>query len=140
MPAIDGPPPSPQTTWETLRKARPEVLIISTPVAHVPLLLTQLADMALQPGWWNIPAVYNSNVFVVDEALFNRPSPRVVDGVRVLAGILAPPSGGGESPLPPKTCWKLSMKVGHRCRAKLLPNYFLPYGVGPAPRDSYERS
>ncbi|MFJ8744877.1 hypothetical protein ACIRL2_36580 [Embleya sp. NPDC127516] len=41
------------------------------------------------PGWSDLPAVRNDNVWVLDgPAYFNRPGPRVVRGVEILAYVL----------------------------------------------------
>jgi iron complex transport system substrate-binding protein len=48
-------------------------------------------DVARQwPGWADVPAVRNDEVWVVDgPAYFNRPGPRVIDGAEILAAVLA---------------------------------------------------
>jgi hypothetical protein len=44
-----------------------------------------------QPGWNTLPAVKTGQVFLVDgPAYFNRPGPRLVDGVEILAACLHP--------------------------------------------------
>ena len=39
-------------------------------------------DILERPGWQEITAVKNENVFVVDDALLNRPGPRLVEGLK----------------------------------------------------------
>jgi iron complex transport system substrate-binding protein len=43
-----------------------------------------------RPGWGSLSAVKNSNVIPVDDNLFSRPGPRLVDGLELLAKILHP--------------------------------------------------
>lgn len=127
-----------KSDWKTIKQARPDVLVVSCDPDKLTDALHHMAELAALPGWWSLPAVYNSDVYVVNESCFVRGSLRVVDGVRVLGKIVCPRSGGGYGGLPPNTCWKLSMNPGQRCRPKLLPNYFLPYGLGDSRRDSFE--
>ena len=43
-----------------------------------------------RPGWGSLDAVKNGNVIPVDDNLFSRPGPRLVDGLELLAKILHP--------------------------------------------------
>lgn len=43
-----------------------------------------------RPGWESIPAVQNQRVFVLEEGLFCRPSPRLIDGLEYLARLVHP--------------------------------------------------
>lgn len=75
--------------WETLCASRPDVLVLM-PCGFPPerteaewRLLTE------PPGWADLPAVRDDQVWVVDgPAYFNRPGPRVVRGVEILAHML----------------------------------------------------
>ncbi|MGD0422512.1 MAG: hypothetical protein ABSA92_03530 [Candidatus Bathyarchaeia archaeon] len=50
-------------------------------------------------GWQNLRAVQNHQVFAVDgTAYFNRPGPRIVNGLEILAEILHPESVGKIAP------------------------------------------
>jgi iron complex transport system substrate-binding protein len=40
--------------------------------------------------WNQLSAVNNNQVFVVDAELFDRPTPRLVDGLEVIAAIIHP--------------------------------------------------
>ncbi|GAA2239620.1 MULTISPECIES: cobalamin-binding protein [Kitasatospora] len=76
-------------TWDAVRSARPDVLLV-LPCGFPPArterefhLLTGL------PGWDELPAVRDDRVWILDgPSYFNRPGPRVVRGVEVLAQIL----------------------------------------------------
>jgi len=43
-----------------------------------------------RPGWGSLSAVKNGDVIAVDDNLFSRPGPRLVDGLESLAKILHP--------------------------------------------------
>ena len=45
--------------------------------------------VARRPGWENVPAVRNHRIHPVTEAFLGRPGPRLVDGYRALASIVA---------------------------------------------------
>lgn len=90
--------------------------------------LTDLCTVAGLPGWWNLPAVRASAVYVADAALFCRAGPRLVEGVECLARLLW---GEQEGAVPGCACpeqavLKLSLRPGQRCRPRLLPNHFMP--------------
>ncbi|MBN2061294.1 MAG: cobalamin-binding protein [Deltaproteobacteria bacterium] len=40
--------------------------------------------------WHSIPAVQNNRVFLIDSDLIDRPSPRVIDGLEAMAGLIHP--------------------------------------------------
>jgi iron complex transport system substrate-binding protein len=39
---------------------------------------------------WSLPAIERGNVYVVDDSLFNQPSPKIIEGVETLASMLHP--------------------------------------------------
>ena len=43
--------------------------------------LAEVTSLAVQPGWWSLPAVKNGSVYIVDHAYFSRPGPRCVPDV-----------------------------------------------------------
>jgi iron complex transport system substrate-binding protein len=76
-------------TWDAVLAAAPEVLVLA-PCGFPPeRTLAELAAVTDRPGWADLPAVRAGRVWVVDgPAYFNRPGPRVVRGVEVLAHVL----------------------------------------------------
>ncbi|MFJ3205932.1 cobalamin-binding protein [Streptomyces sp. NPDC086989] len=76
-------------TWEAVRAARPEVVLV-LPCGFPPeRTLTELDLLTSLPGWDELPAVRAGEVWVLDgPAYFNRPGPRVVRGAEVLAHVL----------------------------------------------------
>jgi iron complex transport system substrate-binding protein len=82
--------------WQAVLDAQPDVLLLlpcGFPPSRTEAGLDVLTD---RPGWTDIPAVQTGAVFVVDgPAYFNRPGPRVVDGVEILADLFTPARWGG---------------------------------------------
>ncbi|MEW1632751.1 cobalamin-binding protein [Streptomyces sp. NPDC093801] len=76
-------------TWEAVREARPDVILV-LPCGFPPeRTMTELDLLTAQPGWHELPAVAAGEVWVLDgPAYFNRPGPRVVRGAEVLAHVL----------------------------------------------------
>jgi iron complex transport system substrate-binding protein len=79
-----------RVSWEAVREAAPEVLILMPCGFHSHCAQRQAAWLLNQPGWADLPAVRQNRVFAVDGGYFNRPSPRVVDGTELLAHLLHP--------------------------------------------------
>ncbi|MGE7385195.1 cobalamin-binding protein [Streptomyces sp. NPDC004126] len=76
-------------TWEAVREAHPDVVLV-LPCGFPPeRTLTELGLLTSLPGWDELPAVRAGEVWVLDgPAYFNRPGPRVVRGAEVLAHVL----------------------------------------------------
>ncbi|MEU4148049.1 cobalamin-binding protein [Streptomyces parvulus] len=77
------------TTWEAVRAARPDVVLV-LPCGFPPeRTLRERELLTGLPGWRDLPAVRADRVWVLDgPAHFNRPGPRVVRGAEVLAHVL----------------------------------------------------
>jgi iron complex transport system substrate-binding protein len=117
--------PPRRLTWDELRAAAPEVLVLSQHLQRADRAVAEVAELAAQPGWWALPAVRSGQVFCVDCALVSRPGPRLVDGAELLGAILHPhavPRRGGAG-----LVLKLSLSAGQRCRHCLVPNYFVAW-------------
>lgn len=75
--------------WETVRAAQPEVLLLMPCGLGPERTEAEKELLTGLPGWAELPAVRDGQVWVVDgPAYFNRPGPRVVRGAEVLAHIL----------------------------------------------------
>lgn len=83
--------PSERVAWETIVENEPDVLILM-PCGYDLARTTQEAAVVTKlPGWDTLPAVQNGRVFAVSGTdFFNRPGPRLVDGLELLAWILHP--------------------------------------------------
>jgi iron complex transport system substrate-binding protein len=76
----------PRYSWEDIIVLQPEIVLISS-------MAGGLAPEYLLNSWkkWNLlSAVKNNQIFVVDAELFDRPTPRLVDGLEVIAAIIHP--------------------------------------------------
>ena len=84
--------------WSTLRELDPDVLFIACCGFDVARTLVDLPSVAALPGWSALKCVRNGRVYVTDgNAYFNRPGPRIVDSLEILAHALHP----AVHPLPP---------------------------------------
>jgi len=81
-----GPASYPRFNWEELLRLRPEVVIITSMAGGQSVAELQ----ASWRRWPDLPAVKNNLVAVVDANLFDRPTPRLIDGLEVLTAILHP--------------------------------------------------
>lgn len=83
--------PSVRIKWETVAALNPEIIIISSCGMHLPEMLSEAERLSSLPGWSEVKAVRDGNVFAVDAgAYFARPGPRVVSGIELMAHILHP--------------------------------------------------
>ena len=77
--------------WDTLAASDPEVLFIACCGFSTPRTLAELPSLTAQPGWSALRAVRDGRVYVSDgNAYFNRPGPRLVDSLEILAHALHP--------------------------------------------------
>jgi iron complex transport system substrate-binding protein len=90
---------SKEVEWERVVEARPEVMVLMPCGFGLERSLETVGDLAARPGFdalgYRIAAVDGSSYF-------NRPGPRIVDGLRILAAILRGEPG---SPLPAGAAW-----------------------------------
>jgi iron complex transport system substrate-binding protein len=83
--------PSVQITWEQVQAAKPDVLIIMPCGFSIARTRQELHRLTRRTGWKKLPAVKNGAVFLVDgSSYFNRPGPRLIDGIEMLAACLHP--------------------------------------------------
>ncbi len=82
---------SPWLEWEMLRNADPEIIILLPCGFDIERTRRELAPLIAQPGWAELEAVRSGRVFVADgNQYFNRPGPRLVESLEILAEILHP--------------------------------------------------
>lgn len=83
--------PSYQTTWDDVAAARPDVVIVMPCGYSIDRTLHELRQVGTVQGAWQQARASWSNMYIVDaNAYFSRPSPRLIDGVELLAAILHP--------------------------------------------------
>lgn len=82
---------APQVTWETLVATNPDVIIFMPCGFDLERTRTEATQLKNRPEWQNLQAVQSGRVYVSDgNSYFNRPGPRLVDSVEILAEILHP--------------------------------------------------
>jgi iron complex transport system substrate-binding protein len=83
--------PSERITWEAVREARPEVMVISCCGFSVERARQDLPILEALPGYADLPCARDGRVHVVDgAAYFSRPGPRLVDSLELLARLIHP--------------------------------------------------
>jgi iron complex transport system substrate-binding protein len=91
--------PSFRVEWETALAARPEVIVIMPCGYSLAAAQSEFRNLALPPGWNDLPAVQDGRVFVVEASgYFSRPGPRLAHGLAILAGAIH--VGKQDRPLP----------------------------------------
>ncbi|SER93740.1 cobalamin-binding protein [Salisediminibacterium halotolerans] len=84
----DWPQSSVQTTWDDVLERKPDVICLSW--VGVDQNRVNPEAVKKRPGWASLSAVKNDRVYVMEEPLFCRPSPRLLLGLEKLAGVLHP--------------------------------------------------
>jgi iron complex transport system substrate-binding protein len=83
--------PSEAIAWQEVLAYAPEVLILMPCGFDLDATIAESQRLQDYAGWPAIPAVENGAVFAVDgSGYFNRPGPRIVDGLEILAQIIHP--------------------------------------------------
>jgi iron complex transport system substrate-binding protein len=82
---------SPYIEWDALAKANPEIIIIMPCGFDLERTRQETIPLEQHPQWSSLQAVRTGKVFITDgNAYFNRPGPRLVDSLEILAEILHP--------------------------------------------------
>ena len=82
---------SPWMVWEDLRRADPDVVVVSPCGFDLERSLEDLPLLEAQPGWSNLRAVRGGRVYTADgNQYFNRPGPRLVESLEILAEMFHP--------------------------------------------------
>ncbi len=82
---------SPWMSWDDLRAADPEAILVAPCGFDIPRARAEMGPLVAQPGWRELAAVRNGRVYLGDgNQYFNRPGPRVVESLEILAEILHP--------------------------------------------------
>jgi iron complex transport system substrate-binding protein len=82
---------SPWLEWEAVRQANPNVIVLLCCGFGIERTRKELHALASRPGWSDLRAVQNNRVFLTDgNQYFNRPGPRLVDSLEILAELFHP--------------------------------------------------
>ena len=83
--------PSFVVTWRQVEEYAPEVAVLMPCGYHLQEVVDEFRRTPLPAEWQRLPAVQTGRVYAVDaSSYFNRPGPRIVDGLEVLAQVLHP--------------------------------------------------
>jgi len=95
--------PSIEVEWEAVVAAAPDVVVLMPCGYGLERTLAAAAEVTRRPGFAELPAVQSGRVAAVDgSSYFNRPGPRIVDGLEILAAILRT---AAPDQLPAGTAW-----------------------------------
>lgn len=82
---------SPRMTWDQLRQSDPDVILLMPCGFDLARTMQDLSLLTARSEWCDLSAVRRGRVFATDgNQYFNRPGPRLVDSVEILAEILHP--------------------------------------------------
>jgi iron complex transport system substrate-binding protein len=83
--------PSPYITWEGLQAEDPDVIVVLPCGFDLARTRQEMDSVKALPHWPSLKAVQTHRVYLTDgNAYFNRPGPRLVDSLEILAEILHP--------------------------------------------------
>lgn len=81
---------SARITWETVLHYDPEVIIVMPCSFSIARTVKEFPLLAGHSGWASVSAVKTGRVFAVEGALFHRPGPRLVQGLKLMAALFHP--------------------------------------------------
>ncbi|MEO8608758.1 MAG: cobalamin-binding protein [Chloroflexota bacterium] len=82
---------SPWMTWDDLKAADPDVIVVLPCGYDMTKTLSELPALTSRPDWASLRAVQENQVYVTDgNQYFNRPGPRLAESLEILAEILHP--------------------------------------------------
>lgn len=82
---------SPWIDWEAVRAADPDAILVAPCGFDIPRILADWPLLAGRDGWGSLRAVREGRVAVADgNAYFNRPGPRLVETLEIIAEFLHP--------------------------------------------------
>ena len=82
---------SPWMSWDELATADPDVIIVMPCGFGIPRIQKEMFALTNKTGWHDLKAVREDRVFLTDgNQYFNRPGPRLVESLEILAEITHP--------------------------------------------------
>lgn len=117
--------PAQRLEWATVRGYDPDMLLLTPCSSNLERSLREIGALAEQDGWWDLQAVRNREVYVMDHVYFSRPGPRVVEGLEMLAQMVHPERFNAL--IPDGAALKLELPVGETCPPAALAGAFQPY-------------
>lgn len=85
--------PSQEISWAQVVESAPEVVVLMPCGFGLERSIEEFRNARFPAEWTKLPAVQRARVYAVDgSSYFNRPGPRLIEGVEILASILHPES------------------------------------------------
>ena len=82
---------SPWMSWEQLLEANPDVILVMPCGFNLARSKAEMSSLSQKPEWLQLNAVENQQVYLTDgNQYFNRPGPRLVESLEIIAEILHP--------------------------------------------------
>ena len=82
---------SPYVSWDDIREQNPEIIVVMPCGFSIERTLKEIDILMQLPGFADMKAVKNNQLYIADgNQYFNRPGPRIVDSIEILAEIIRP--------------------------------------------------
>ncbi len=82
---------SPLMSWEQLLEANPDVILVMPCGFNLSRSKAEMSSLSKKPEWSQLNSVQNQQVYLTDgNQYFNRPGPRLVESLEIIAEILHP--------------------------------------------------
>ncbi|MDN3584372.1 cobalamin-binding protein [Mucilaginibacter flavus] len=82
---------SPYVSWDDIVEQNPEIIVVMPCGFSIERTLREMGILMQQPGFADLKAVKNNRLYIADgNQYFNRPGPRIVDSIEILAEIIRP--------------------------------------------------
>lgn len=82
---------SPWLAWDAVRQADPDIIVLMPCGFGLERVAREMESLTKNPGWEKLRAVRQRRVYLVDgNQYFNRPGPRLVDSLQMLAEMFHP--------------------------------------------------
>ena len=117
--------PAARIQWQEVQEYTPEKLYIDLCSSDLDRHMREIAWLAKQDGWYDLPAVQSGEVYLIDHVYFSRPGPRVVQGLEILAQLTHPEIFSGYIPANAVAKLEASQLVGSS--PEQLPEFFRPF-------------
>ena len=82
---------SPFVKWEDIQQANPDVIVVMPCGFSIERTMREMNILLELPGFAELSAVKNNRLYITDgNQYFNRPGPRIVDSIEIIAEIVHP--------------------------------------------------
>jgi len=82
---------SPFVKWENIQQANPDVIVVMPCGFSIERTMKEMNILLKLPGFAELSAVKNNRFYITDgNQYFNRPGPRIVDSIEIIAEIVHP--------------------------------------------------